>query len=255
MNERFYGPWWQGINSKLRSQIFINDTPTVEIDFRSLHIQILAAREGMEVITDPYVLPPGQFPGFDEAEQRKLVKLLVLTALNARNLRTACSAFRNGLENGHSGKHLKDSQLKKALLVLKRQVPWLHKYLCNDEGIGLMFDDSQIVERVIKRCTDAGLPVLTVHDSVIVPYTHSRLLKAIMVQAAEEVVGRPLPLEAEHAGLDDMRDKPLEIQQDFEWWRETARCEGYLQRLKAWEESHGQVVVSLGMKQRKARAG
>ncbi|NPD17265.1 hypothetical protein HOY34_18910 [Xinfangfangia sp. D13-10-4-6] len=134
-------------------------------------------------------------------------------------------------------------------------MPWLHKYLCKDQGIGMMFTDSQIVERVIKRCTDSGLPVLTVHDSVFAPYTHSRLVNAVMVQAAEEAVGRPLPLEAEHAGLDDVRDKLLEIQQDFQWWREAARCEGYLQRLKAWEGSHGQEVVSLGMKQRKARAG
>lgn len=248
LNGRFYGPWWQGLNSDLRSQIFINDTPTVEIDFRAMHIQILAAQEGAKVTGDPYELPPGQFPGTDQKDQRDLVKLLVLTALNARTLPTACSAFRDGLEPGHPGKHLKNTDLKAALTELKRRVPWLHRHLCKDQGIRLMFIDSRIMERVINRCTSAGLPVLTVHDSVIVPYTHSRLVQGVMRQAASEVVGRELPVEVRYPGLAEFRDAPVHIQQDFETWRETARCEGYLARLRGWEAMTGEVVVPGRMK-------
>lgn len=53
MNGRFYGPWWQGLNSKLREQIFINDTPTVEIDFKAMHIQILQRRRGWSFLLTP----------------------------------------------------------------------------------------------------------------------------------------------------------------------------------------------------------
>ena len=41
LNGRFYGGWWQQIGSEYRKQILINDTPTVEVDFKGLHIAIL----------------------------------------------------------------------------------------------------------------------------------------------------------------------------------------------------------------------
>ncbi|WP_017997954.1 hypothetical protein [Paracoccus sp. N5] len=53
MNGRFYGPWWQGLSSGLREQIFINDTPAVEIDFKAMHIQILAAQKGWSFLLTP----------------------------------------------------------------------------------------------------------------------------------------------------------------------------------------------------------
>jgi len=76
-----------------------------------------------------------------------------------------------------------------------------------------------------------------------------------MVGAAEEVLGRPLPLEAKHRGLDEVRDQDLLVQLDLEGLRETARCEGYLQRLKVWEEAKGLEVVPCGMMQRKVKQG
>ncbi|MDF3905198.1 hypothetical protein, partial [Paracoccus sp. AS002] len=243
MNGRFYGPWWQGLNSKLRSQIFINDTPTVEIDFKAMHIQILAAQQGVELPPDPYELPPGQFPDTDPREQRGLVKQLVLTALNAKDTHSACLAFREGLEVGHPGKHLKNTTLQKTIDAFSEHVPALAGSLCSDVGIRLMFTDSQIMERVIDRCTFMGLPVLTVHDSAIVPYTHSRVLEATMIGAAVEVVGREIPVEAKALGLDTMQDRPVHVRQDFQMWRETDRCQEYLDRLREWEDTTGREVV------------
>ncbi|WP_124087178.1 hypothetical protein [Pseudogemmobacter humi] len=113
-----------------------------------------------------------------------------------------------------------------------------------------MFIDSQIMERVISRRIAAGLPVLTVHDSVIVPYTRSRLVQAVMRTAAGEMVGRELPVDAKFPGLDEFRDKPQHIRQEFENRRETAYCEGYLNRLRAWEAVSGETVVPYRMKQK-----
>ncbi|WP_312530343.1 hypothetical protein [Paracoccus sp. (in: a-proteobacteria)] len=244
LNGRFYGPWWQGLNSGLRSQIFINDTPTVEIDFKAMHIQILAAQKGVELPPDPYALPEGQFPGIEAAEQRKLVKLLVLTALNARNLNATCSAFRDSLSVGHPAKKLKNKALEKVLTALTERLPFLEDTLSADKGIGLMFTDSQILGRVIDQCTAMSLPILTVHDSVIVPYTHTKLVHQAMEQAANELVGRVIPLETQYRGLDEWQHELPEVQLDFEAWRETPREQGYLQRLSEWEETTGKEVRS-----------
>ena len=41
---RFYGGWWQRIDSKFRKDIRLNNSPTVEIDYSALHV-ILAYSE------------------------------------------------------------------------------------------------------------------------------------------------------------------------------------------------------------------
>lgn len=86
---RFYGPWWQQLGSDWRSRIFINDTPTVEVDYKGLHVQILSAEKGVVLGGDPYQLPGGLIPGAPDALQRTIIKKLVLTALNARTRKAA----------------------------------------------------------------------------------------------------------------------------------------------------------------------
>lgn len=252
MNGRFYGPWWQGLGSELRSLIFINDTPTVEIDFKSMHLQLLAAQEGVEVVGDPYLLPSGQFEGIGPGEQREMVKLLVLTALNAKSLRATWAAFRDHYPPSHSGSHLKNVELEVVLRLVTDKNAWLASHLGADRGIGLMYLDSLIMEWVINRCTEAGVPVLTVHDSVIVPYTLSLWVQRLMRRAAMQVLGRELPLEAKSPGLDG---QGADVRLDFEAWRKTERCDGYLGRLRAWEVEKERVVVPFGMELRKLRAG
>ena len=82
---RFYGGWLQGVGSELRKKIHINDRPTVEVDFQALHIGILNAKHGATIDGDPYELEAGFIPGLNVHEQRKIVKILVLMAINARD--------------------------------------------------------------------------------------------------------------------------------------------------------------------------
>jgi hypothetical protein len=53
------------------------------------------------------------------------------------------------------------------------------------------------------------------------------------------VVGAELAVEANGPGLDELRDRPLYVQQDFVAWRQTERCAGYLTRLADHEERWG----------------
>lgn len=86
LNGRFHGGWWQHINSNWRSKIFINDTPTVEVDFRGLHVSLLSLEAGVELTADPYdlpegllggVLPEGLLGGVPPVLQRKLVSFRI----------------------------------------------------------------------------------------------------------------------------------------------------------------------------------
>ena len=38
-NGRFYGGWWQQVSKDIRKQIFINDQPTAEVDFKAMHVK------------------------------------------------------------------------------------------------------------------------------------------------------------------------------------------------------------------------
>jgi hypothetical protein len=239
---RFYGPWWQQLGSDLRAKIFINDTPTVEVDFKGMHVAIIAVQEGVAVPEDAYVLPPYLIKGVTTEQQRKLIKKLVLIALNAKDRKTAFSSFRDDWPAGDPAKKLTNAELEKLLDSYIEHYPFMTNHLGADRGIRLMNIDSQIMAIVQQEFTKRGIPVLTIHDSAIVDYTRVGLLKRFMVEAAKKVVGSPLPLTAKHMGMDEYKTD-LEHQLDFQAWRETERSEGYLNRLGAWERRKGLDVL------------
>jgi hypothetical protein len=237
LNGRFYGGWWQQISSDLRSQIFINDKPTVEVDFKGLHVAILSAEQGVGVDGDVYELPPGVVPGAPPELQRSIIKHLVLTALNARNKASAFRSFRDGWPSGAMQKGLTDNMLQAALEAFVRMHPHLEDALCADQGIRLMNVDGQIAALVQNHFTALGVPVLSIHDSFIIGYDRVKELRTTMGDASEAIVGMRLPVAANGVGLDEFIDgePDPDVVLDFRWWRETARSEGYLRRLAAWE--------------------
>ena len=64
-----------------------------------------------------------------------------------------------------------------------------------------------------------------------------------MRRAAREVVGVELAVEVSAPGLDEMADRPLEVQQDFTSWMQSPRCPGYLSRLTEHELLWGSLQV------------
>ena len=95
MNGRFYGGWWQQVSSSYRKDIRIDGSPTVEIDYKGMHVAMLAAEHGvvMDDEYDWYTLGEVVVAGLDKVSQRKALKLLVLTAINAANKETAFKAY------------------------------------------------------------------------------------------------------------------------------------------------------------------
>lgn len=242
LNGRFYGPWWQQIGSDWRAEIFINDTPTVEVDYKGLHVHILSAEKDVVLQGDPYELPEWTIPGAPAKLQRTVIKKLVLTALNARDLRSACAAFRDSFSESHMAKEMTNKELEALLTRFIEKHPHLEDCLCTDQGIRLMNVDARIAEIVLRRLTAAHIPVLSVHDSFIIDYTRVEQLKWTMMLASNQVTGQVLPTDQYDQGLDDF-SKELKANLNFETWRETARSEGYLLRLKNWEEKKGRVII------------
>jgi hypothetical protein len=240
LNGRFYGAWWQLIPSSLRKEIYINDTPTVEVDFKGLHVSILSAEKGLDLDGDPYTLEGYRLPETPQDLQRNLLKHLVLTALNARDRKSAFQSFRDNWPAGTPGKQMSNAALEAFLSAFTDRYPHLKEFMCADQGIRLMNVDGRIAERVHAHFTAQGVPVLSVHDSFIVDYTRVGELKRVMADASKEVVGRALPVSAKALGLDEME---VAYRTDYVAWFQTPRTLGFIERMKDWEDKTGAIVV------------
>ncbi len=245
MHGRFYGRWWQQIGSDLRRHIFINGNPTVEVDFKSMHVALLNAELRVRVAYDPYEVDVDLFPNLDRQVVRGWCKSLVLTAINAKDRASTYNAFRSDAKNGSPEKRLKNIQLARLLDAFIAKSPHLEDYLCSDQGITLMNKDSHIAADIMNTLTDKGIPVLTVHDSFIVQRHQFSELRIAMVMASLKHCGRNLIAEQE--------DFEVKFATDMSWSSINERavnklpkfdpCPQYLYRFNRFCEAHGFVVT------------
>jgi hypothetical protein len=178
MGGRFYGPWWQTINSGLRKLITINKQKTVELDYGSLHIHLLYSKEGLNYHTlfgstaDPYSLK-----GYGK-QYRDIIKRAFLIALNMKTKKNYAQTMAYVLrEQGIFKKNISYKDMLSQFFTLH---PKIKKYFFTGVGTELQYVDSCITESVVKRMIKMDVPVLGVHDSFIVGHTFKELLKEYM---------------------------------------------------------------------------
>lgn len=187
---RFYGGWWQRCPSEERKHIYFDGTITQEVDFSGLHIVLLYAQKGIDywatTLEDPYIIewPEDTDPDID---QRDATKLLLLTAINANNEKQAFKGFRAQCEKGSPAKKLTNTVLEGVLTKLKEKHKPIADKIASGAGIDLMYIDSQITERLIAYFTEQGVPILTIHDSYVVPFAYDVILEREMKRVFYEV--------------------------------------------------------------------
>lgn len=242
MNGWFLWRLVAAVNEDWRSKIFIDDQPTVEVDFKGLHVAMLYAQAGIEMEQYPYAVPEEDFKAYPPDLLRKLVKRLALTAINAKEKSAAYRAFRDGFPGGHVGKRLSDKKLDQLLASFLEVNPVLEEFLFSDQGIRLMYLDSQITAYVHRHFTQQGVPVLSIHDSYIIDHMRVAELRDVMAEASKAVVGQALPTPIklpdmpEYSYVSDER-----LQEDIEN-RKGIRCVGYMDRLFTYQERTGRSI-------------
>jgi hypothetical protein len=241
---RFHGGYWQQIKSNLRSKILINDQRTVEIDYSGLHVSLAYALEGVKPSQDPYALPP-TLQDYTSVEQRSVVKSLVLMAINAKSRSAAFSAFRFDQDTGSKPKTLTNTVLSGLLDLFLDAHPVLEKYICHDHGVKFMKLDGEITAYIINRFTAKGVPMLSVHDSYIVPYDKDQLLIEAMDDATKLIVGQRLGSSYDTIGSGitqalNNQDR-MDTYGNHQRWQilaelnaKVVRCGAYLDRRQEW---------------------
>mgnify|MGYP000008454251 FL=1 len=197
-NGRFYGGFWQQIGSEYRHHIRINGNRTVELDYSSLHPNILLVEQGNLPCEDVYSLGTKPvLPRFDLLTQRKIMKMAVMMLLNAHSISKAYFALMNTYKTPKG--EAKDprstitySEFEKYVEAFINKHPSLENLIGKDQGIRLMYVDSQIIEAIIRNFISYKLPILCVHDSIIVEEQHVELARAEMKAATNKILGTEL---------------------------------------------------------------
>lgn len=188
---RFYGSWWIGCPSTLRKYITIDGSPTVELDYSGIHIHLAYALEGINYASlkqDPYKLDDG-------VPDRDLNKLILLTAINAIGTHpTASSVFNELREDGELHKYdiCSYDPIKQKLELLKLKHKPIIDYIASGKGIFLQYYDSLVIEQLISYFTNRGIPILTIHDSVICKQENSSIVKDKMFEFFANMINNKL---------------------------------------------------------------
>ena len=241
-NGRYYGGWWQSCPKAYRKHIRINRQPTIEVDYSAMHPMILSAEKGIHLEEDPYTLTTKISEQIDPHTQRRLVKGFVLVSINAANQDQAYKAFKSK----HSGEF--DVPLTKALFQQVHEAfvndhPALEDCLYSDQGIRLMNIDSEIVGRIIGSYVHFDKPILSIHDSFIVPTNDVNNLEFAMEKVSEAVLGKPLKFKRDkvYASFSELPPKHLDADfyhRSFEQFVSDYQLSpGYDQRWRQWLRS------------------
>jgi hypothetical protein len=180
LGARFYGGWWQSLPSKFRPHITIDGCKTSEVDFSTMSLRLLYAKENIAVpdARDLYDIGlKGSKPYLKRA--RELIKKFTNAIIND--------------EKGHF--RLSNSELKELRLShkeLKTKVNNHHqpisKYFGTGIGIELMYTDSVIAEDVMLSFLKEGIIVLPIHDSFIIRTGFELSLRAQMKLSFNKIV-------------------------------------------------------------------
>ncbi len=185
---RFYGGWWLQIGREMRMEIYINDQPTVEVDYKAFHPNLLLN----DPVYDPYDLEELILPDIikDLSDQRDVIKSLILMAINADSAEKAFQAFRNDQKKGSPFKKLENDDLQILLDAFTDRYPELKDQLNTGQALHLMNIDSRIASLVLNHFTEIGIPVLCIHDSFIIQKDKAKDLKDALEVASVQVAGK-----------------------------------------------------------------
>jgi hypothetical protein len=177
---------------------------------------------------------------------RDITKLFFLLSFNASDEQALYKAFRSELDYREYPYSFPDDVLSELLDTIKEQHPNISHMICSGAGLRLMNIDSRICDYIIADFVRTSTPILTVHDSFIVPFGEEDRLNQLMKEAFEDVTNK-VGIEVKfnqnltktqlygHGAQD--RDWYLRM---FDWITKGNPTNGYQKRLKRHRKYFGQ---------------
>ena len=171
---RFYGAWWQQVQSEYRRRILINDDITVECDYSGLACTMLYSLKGLTPPSDPYDIGLNYT---QNDQRRKLVKKYMNAVLNDSSRRYKLKPEELAVIG------LTHSELHERLCKLHAPIA---QHFNTGVGVDLQFHDAEMAQEVILRLMAKGEVCLPIHDSFIVRVKAAPLLLQTMEEVFQE---------------------------------------------------------------------
>lgn len=181
---RFYGEI-TNVPKKEKPKILIDGEPTAVADYKALHPMMAYSLNKVSYLDirpdnpDPYRVTPGT----SEIE-REVNKLLFLCSLNASSGRSAIAATRNKINELVDKGEMKPEASEVQLSSSYRKLVAHHHMISNwiSSGMGRYFHwlDSRLINDVMQRCTERGIPFFGIHDAILTKQRYIGTVVSIM---------------------------------------------------------------------------
>jgi len=198
---RFYGGFWQRLSEGDRSRIYIDGEKVAkEKDYKAIHPTLAYCLAGVDMPKEVYQGDCKISKDFGDSDRwRKICKIALLIAINAKSFNAAKGALAISLINMYGEKYPKfedDIEERKRRIPARRDAKRILKavikfndpikdYIHSDYGIKFQRIDSDIMANVQRRCRETNIPILGVHDSILFPTTQHKQAKSIFFEELE----------------------------------------------------------------------
>jgi len=197
---RFYGGFWQRIPKESRFLITIDSEHTEQYDYSGMHFAIMYANKGIP-------MPEGdvyQLEGYDES-LRGDIKQAFNIIINCETVPKAIATINNKIAKGElSGELVSGEQL---LNAFKEKHPLINEFIASGEGIKLQRIDSEIAEFILMRGVENDACILPIHDGFITTTRNVLLLKQLMEESYQAVMGATIEVKPESIYLELVDDR------------------------------------------------
>jgi hypothetical protein len=169
---------WQTMKKADRLKIRIANEPVVEVDYATLHPALLYAEVGKYVPADTYLI---------EGWPRKLTKIALNTLINAPNIHSARLAIAHHPAMSEVAENGSQEAIRAASSLIsdiKRVHAPIAHFFHKGKGLELQRRDSDMAVKVMLILREAGVAVLPVHDSFLVPASKADFLEEMMWEVA-----------------------------------------------------------------------
>ena len=177
---RFYCPI-QSLKKEARRSLTLNGDPVVEIDYSSIHPNLLYQQNCYQFISPSESDDHYQYRTKDESKRDLVKKVFNLLLNRTGNKESEISSIMY---------HCKITQEK--AVDLRNWVYELHEPIAHlfgkGQGIRLQRTDSDIAFKVIEWFVKNKRPIIMIHDSALVSIRDTESLKLLMYESYQEVV-------------------------------------------------------------------
>lgn len=182
---RFYCPI-QSLKKEARRSLTFNGDPVVEIDYSSIHPNLLYQQNCQQFISPSENEDHYQYRTKDESKRDLVKKVFNLLLNRTGNKESEISSIMH---------HCKTT--KAEALDLRDWVYELHKPVAHlfgkGQGIRLQRTDSDIAFKVIEWFVKNKRPIIMIHDSALVSVRDTENLKLLMFESYQEVIEKINP--------------------------------------------------------------